>query len=61
MSCETTVDLESQLDTKKFANMLLNETSSSIRADLLLSYNSFRTAYHDLRMLTHWPKQEDTS
>jgi len=45
MSCEAIADFrESILDTKKFANMLQNETSSSIPADFLSSCNSFRTA-----------------
>jgi len=36
MSCEAIADLrESILGTKKFANKLQNETSSSIQADLL--------------------------
>jgi len=42
MSCEAIADLrESILDTKKFANMLQNETSSVVQADLLSSCNSF--------------------
>jgi len=62
MSCEAITDLrESILDTKMFANMLQNETSSSIQADLLSSCNSFRTADQRWRALTQWPKWEDTS
>ena len=38
-----------------------NETSSLVRAELLSSCNSFRTADRRSRAVTHWPKREDTS